>query len=419
MIHLKPFSHNLPVDVVERSIMKIKEVKKKNGEIVYRTQVSLGTDTFTGKNARKTITAKSKRELNTLVQQAKEEFIKNGYTTFKHATATTFNELATLWLENHKPTVKLQSYNGTVTIFNRHILPRLGSIRLQKLNTVFMQQFVSDVANSGYKGFKRVFSLVRNVLQYGVVLQLMPSNPMLNTITPNIKYQTIKKRDKYLKPEEVRQLLDYLDSLPPTYVNQYDTTLYKFLLATGLRIGEMLALSWSDVDLDNRTVSVNKTVIGETGAIGTPKSQSAYRTISFDKETALMLRLYKNRQTQYFKEIACDSEVIFATGRTEYGTRSNTQNRLDKHLKKAGIARFTFHTFRHTHASLLINAGIGNKQLQTRLGHSTLSMTMDIYSHMFESTEKTSPLYYEKALKNLSNAQNTTQKIKNVLLKVR
>ena len=102
---------------------------------------------------------------------------------------------------------------------------------------------------------------------------------------------------------------------PPTYTNQYDTTLYKFLLATGLRIGEMLALTWSDVDFKDNTVTVNKTVIGETGTIGTPKSKSAYRTISFDKETALMLRLYKNRQTQYFKECGYVSEALFATGR--------------------------------------------------------------------------------------------------------
>ena len=397
--------------------MKIKENIKNNGEVVYKAQVFLGTDSYTGKPARKTITAKSKKEVNKIAHQAKEEFIKNGNTTFNHATATTFKELANLWLESYKPTVKLQSYQIAYYAFNKHILPRLGGFKLQKLNSVVMQQFVNDVANSGFVNYRTILSLVSRVLKYGVSLQLLPSNPILNTITPKIKREEQKKRDKYLTPEEVGQLLAYLDSLPPTYKNQYDTTLYKFLLATGLRICEMLALTWSDIDLDNHTVMVNKTVIGETGTVGTPKSKSAYRTISFDKETALMLRLYKNRQTQYFKECGYVSEALFATGKTEYGSRSNSQTRLDRHLRKAGIERFTFHAFRHTHASLLINSGIDYKQLHTRLGHSTLAMTMDTYSHLFKSVEKEAPIYYEKALKNLVTSPNTTPKVKNALKK--
>ena len=381
--------------------MKIKENIKNNGEVVYKAQVFLGMDSYTGKPARKTITAKSKKEVNKIAHQAKEEFIKNGNTTFNHATATTFKELANLWLESYKPTVKLQSYQIAYYAFNKHILPRLGGFKLQKLNSVVMQQFVNDVANSGFVNYRTILSLVSRVLKYGVSLQLLPSNPILNTITPKIKREEQKKRDKYLTPEEVGQLLAYLDSLPPTYKNQYDTTLYKFLLATGLRICEMLALTWSDIDLDNHTVMVNKTVIGETGTVGTPKSKSAYRTISFDKETALMLRLYKNRQTQYFKECGYVSEALFATGKTEYGSRSNSQTRLDRHLRKAGIERFTFHAFRHTHASLLLNAGIGYKELQHRLGHSKISMTLDIYSHLSKDKEKEAVTYYEKALNSL------------------
>lgn len=173
------------------------------------------------------------------------------------------------------------------------------------------------------------------------------------------------------------------------------------MLATGLRIGEVLALTWSDIDLEGGTVTVNKTLIGDTGKVGTPKSPSAYRTISIDKKTVLMLRLYKNRQAQYFKEIGFTSQVVFATGRTEYGFRHNAQKRLNRHLQGAGLARFTFHAFRHTHASLLLNAGIGYKELQHRLGHSKISMTLDIYSHLSKDKEKEAVTFYEKALNSL------------------
>ena len=136
--------------------MKIKENIKNNGEVVYKAQVFLGTDSYTGKPARKTITAKSKKEVNKIAHQAKEEFIKNGNTTFNHATATTFKELANLWLESYKPTVKLQSYQIAYYAFNKHILPRLGGFKLQKLNSVVMQQFVNDVANSGFVNYRTI-----------------------------------------------------------------------------------------------------------------------------------------------------------------------------------------------------------------------------------------------------------------------
>lgn len=387
---------------LERFIMKITKITNKNGGIVYRSQIYLGTDVITGKKVKATITASTQKELKKLARQRQETFNLNGQTVHKIIKADTFKELSALWFDTYKPTVKPRTYKGTQCIFNKHILPHLGDVKLIKINTPFCQDFVNKVSASGYQEYKNVIALVKRVLQYAVSLQLIPFNPMLNTIVPKVRRDThAQQKTKHLTQEEVRQFLDYLDSLPPTYTNQYDTTLYKLLLATGLRINEALSLTWSDIDLDKSTVTVNKTSIGDTGKVGTPKSQSAYRTISIDKKTVLMLRLYKNRQAQFFKEIGFTSQVVFATGRTEYGFRHNAQNRLDKHLKAVGLPRFTFHAFRHTHASLLLNAGIGYKELQHRLGHSKISMTLDIYSHLSKDKEKEAVTFYEKALNSL------------------
>lgn len=387
---------------LERFIMKITKITRKNGSIAYRSQIYLGTDVITGKKVKATITANTQKELKRLARQRQETFNLNGQTVHKIIKADTFKELSALWFDTYKPTVKPQTYKCTRCVFNKHILPRLGDVKLIKINTPFCQDFVNKVSASGYKEYKSVIAFVKRVLQYAVSLQLIPFNPILNTIIPKVRRNThAQQKAKHLTQEEVKQLLDYLDSLPPTYANQYDTTLYKILLATGLRINEALALTWSDIDLDKSTVTVNKTLIGDTGKVGTPKSQSAYRTISIDKKTVLMLRLYKNRQAQFFKEIGFTSRAVFATGRTEYGTRPNTQKRLDKHLESAGLGRFTFHAFRHTHASLLLNAGISYKELQHRLGHSNISMTLDIYSHLSKDKEKEAVTFYEKALNSL------------------
>lgn len=387
---------------LERFIMKITKITRKNGSIAYRSQIYLGTDVITGKKVKATITANTQKELKRLARQRQETFNLNGQTVHKIIKADTFKELSALWFDTYKPTVKPQTYKATSSLFNKHIIPHLGAIKISKISTPLCQDFVNRTASSGYKEYKNIIALVRRVLQYAVSLQLLPFNPMLNTIVPKVRRDThAQQKTKYLTQEEVRQFLDYLDNLPSTYVNQYDTILYKLLLATGLRIGEALALTWSDIDLEGGTVTVNKTLIGDSGTIGTPKSPSAYRTISIDKKTVLMLRLYKNRQAQYFKEIGFTSQVVFATGRTEYGFRHNAQKRLNRHLQGAGIPRFTFHAFRHTHASLLLNAGIGYKELQHRLGHSKISMTLDIYSHLSKDKEKEAVTYYEKALNSL------------------
>ena len=387
---------------LERFIMKITKITKKNGSIAYRSQIYLGTDVITGKKVKATITANTQKELRKLARQRQETFNLNGQTVHKIIKADTFKELSALWFDTYKPTVKPQTYKATSSLFNKHIIPHLGAIKISKISTPLCQDFVNRAATSGYQEYKNIIALVRRVLQYAVSLQLLPFNPMLNTIVPKVRRDThAQQKTKYLTQEEVRQFLDYLDNLPSTYVNQYDTILYKLLLATGLRIGEVLALTWSDIDLEGGTVTVNKTLIGDIGKVGTPKSQSAYRTISIDKKTVLMLRLYKNRQAQFFKEIGFTSRAVFATGRTEYGTRPNTQKRLDKHLESAGLGRFTFHAFRHTHASLLLNAGISYKELQHRLGHSKISMTLDIYSHLSKDKEKEAVTFYEKALNSL------------------
>ncbi|SUO51251.1 DNA integration/recombination/inversion protein [Streptococcus pyogenes] len=124
--------------------------------------------------------------------------------------------------------------------------------------------------------------------------------------------------------------------------------------------------------------------------------------ISVDKKTLRSLKLYQMRQRQLFNEVGARvSEVVFATPTRKYFNASVRQSALDTRCKEAGIERFTFHAFRHTHASLLLNAGISYKELQYRLGHANISMTLDTYGHLSKDKEKEAVLYYEKAMNNL------------------
>ncbi|WP_430767558.1 tyrosine-type recombinase/integrase [Streptococcus canis] len=95
------------------------------------------------------------------------------------------------------------------------------------------------------------------------------------------------------------------------------------------------------------------------------------------------------------------SEVVFATPTRKYFSASVRQSALDTRCEEVGIERFTFHTFRHTHARLLLNAGLSYKELQYRLGHANISMTLDTYGHLSKDKEKETVSFYEKAMNSL------------------
>lgn len=182
----------------------------------------------------------------------------------------------------------------------------------------------------------------------------------------------------------------------------FDYVLYSLLLATGCRFGELAALDWSDIDLEGATISISKNYHRLVDKVGTPKSKAGYRIISIDPKTVNLLKLYKVRQGQIFREAGAEAPtVVFSTPTKERPNLATRQEFLDRRCKEVGIPRFTFHAFRHTHASLLLNAGISYKELQYRLGHSTLAMTMDIYGHLSKDKEKEAVTYFEKAMASL------------------
>lgn len=381
--------------------MTIKTITNKNGSVSYREQVYLGIDTVTGKQVQTTVTAKTKTELREKAMQKMADFKANGSTVFKLQKVETYRELVQLWLPNYKLTVKPQTYKHTVITINKHLMPIFADIRLDRLSMPFVQYFVNNLASSGLKKYKHIIALNRRVLGYAVHLQLIPTNPADNIILPRQTLQQTEKA-KHLTDAQLKQFLGYLDTLPNTYKNNYNTVLYKFLLATGCRIGEVIALLWSDIDLEKGTVSISKTYNPTIEAISTPKTKAGTRVISIDYKTVLMLRLYKVRQAQKFKkDLSPYGDHVFSNGLAPYQARHNLQRMLDNHLARAGLPRFTFHAFRHTHASLLLNAGITYKELQYRLGHSKIAMTLDTYSHLSEEKEKEVIGFFEKAINNL------------------
>ncbi|MBY5034090.1 site-specific integrase [Streptococcus gallolyticus] len=396
--------------------MKITEVKKKNGATVYRASVYLGVDQVTGKKVKTKVTGRTQKEVKQKARQEKIAFQQDGFTRFQATSIASYQELAELWWESYKYTVKPNTQDNIKRLLDNHVLPLFGVYKLDKLTTPLIQSIVNKLADKTNKGepgaylhYDKIHALNKRILQYGVTMQAISSNPARDVVLPRNTQKAKRKKVKHFDNQDLKKFLDYLGGLDlAKYRNLYEATLYKFLLATGCRINEALALSWSDIDLENATISITKT-LNHLGQINSPKSKASYRDIDIDQDTITMLKAYQLRQIQEAWKLGQTETVVFSDFIHDYPKNKTLATRLRTHFKRAGVSNIGFHGFRHTHASLLLNSGIPYKELQHRLGHSTLSMTMDIYSHLSKENAKKAVSFYETALKALQGEQKGEQ----------
>ena len=397
----------MPADGKGVKTMKITEYKKKNGTIVYRASVYLGVDKLTGKKARTTVTANTKKGVKIKAREAVNAFAANGYSVKEKPTITTYRELVALWWESYKNTIKPNSQQSMEGIVRLHILPVFGDYKLDKLTTPIIQQQVNkwaDKANKGEKGAYANYSFLNNInrriLQYGVTMQAIQHNPARDVIIPR-KQQNKEHKVKFFSNQELKQFLEYLDNLDlSSYENLFDYVLYKTLLASGCRIGEALALEWSDIDLKKGIISISKT-LNRYQETNTPKSKAGLREIDIDKATVSLLKQYKKRQQVQSWQLGRSEGIVFTPFTTKYAYACLLRKRLQGHFKSAGVPDISFHGFRHTHATIMLYAGIEAKDLQYRLGHSNISMTLNTYVHATKEGAKKAVSIFESAISNL------------------
>ena len=387
--------------------MNITEYKKKNGATVYRASVYLGVDKLTGKKARTTVTANTKKGVKIKARETVNAFAANGYSVKEKPTITTYRELVALWWESYNNTIKPNSQQSMEGIVRLHILPVFGDYKLDKLTTPIIQQQVNkwaDKANKGEKGAYANYSFLNNInrriLQYGVTMQVIQHNPARDVIIPR-KQQNKEHKVKFFSNQELKQFLGYLDNLDlSSYENFFDYVLYKTLLASGCRIGEALALEWSDIDLKKGIISISKT-LNRYQETNTPKSKAGLREVDIDTATVALLKEYKKRQQIQAWQLGRSEGIVFTPFTTKYAYACLLRKRLQGHFKSAGVPDISFHGFRHTHATIMLYAGIEAKDLQYRLGHSNISMTLNTYVHATKEGAKKAVSIFESAISNL------------------
>ncbi|WP_233135129.1 site-specific integrase [Terribacillus sp. 7520-G] len=210
----------------------------------------------------------------------------------------------------------------------------------------------------------------------------------------------------FLEKEELAHFLN----LAHSNGLEMDYLIFTLLSYTGLRIGELLALKWGDFNEKQATIRVTKTIYNRTNhfmkyQLLTPKTKGSIRTIKIDEMIVSLLKKHRLKQNEIKLKnrlVYQDNEFIFAREDGHPQLRKVVETRLKRLLKKAKIEKnITPHSFRHTHISLLSEAGVGIKEIQQRLGHTDINTTMNIYAHMTANMEEKASQQFSKLMKNL------------------
>ena len=349
----------------------------------------LGTDEATGKRIATTRRGfKTEREAKKAYKQLLIDYEKNGGLNSKPTVnIKTFEELYNLWLESYQTTVKESTFIDTKRKFRLHILPKFGNMKLDKISIAQAQKAVNEWAKK-IDSFDKLNSFCSRLMKYAISLELIDKNPFEYVIKPKSKDKDDKI--KFYTKDELQTILNYLESRTHSEdeVQRHQEFFYyclvRLLAFSGLRINEALALEWSDIDFNACTLSVSKTLSKTENGFkpSTPKTKASVRTISLDGKTMQVLKAWRTIHKEMLFMNGKRSEVVFCDMEGVQLIYSGYWYQLTNRIRDIHIPLLSFHAFRHTHASLLFASGVSMKEVQTRLGHSSIQMTMDIYTHL-------------------------------------
>ena len=396
----------------------IKKIKD-NGDISYTIRgVYIGQDVKTGKKLTASFSASTLRKLEQKINKKQIEFKEQGSTVNPSAIAGTFKDLANLWFDSFKLLVTSQNtINRVKGYLDTYLIPKFGDRKPESIESMEIQLWVNELAinasesvrlrkrkspKGSTRDFGNIIYKMKEIYDFGITNLGLTYNPV-TTIKVPPKPHKENVRINYLNEQELSLWIEYLDSLPDNRTNRRFRLICDTLLASALRINELLALTIDDIDIVRNTINVNKTLvwqagnkdIGEKGKVikkDTPKSLSGNRSVSVPKEIIVRLVSFYEEMNEYFERHELPkSKLIFPTIYGNYMTDRNERATLKKRLSSIGLPDYGFHVFRHTHASLMLNAGLNWKELQTRMGHKSISTTMDTYA-------KLAPEKYEEAV---------------------
>ncbi len=296
----------------------------------------------------------------------------------------TVEQYLTSWLESAKPTIKLSTWIRYERFVRRDALPTLGAIRLSKLSPQHLQALYAArlAAGAATTTVIHLHALLHLALDEALRLGLVQRN-VTNLVNPP---RRVREEMKALTPEQARRFLEAAAETPLE-------AFYVLAVMTGMRIGELLALKWRNVDLERHTAQVRSTVqrLGPSLAFSEPKTARSRRKVA---PQLAFEALHRHRARQAEERLAHgpawdDLDLVFPNSVGRPMEHSNLRIRsFQPLLEKAGLPRIRLHDLRHTAATLLLLQGVHVKVVSEMLGHASIAITLDLYSHVLPDMQR-------------------------------
>ncbi|MGY3748108.1 site-specific integrase [Vagococcus salmoninarum] len=371
----------------------IRQYNKKDGSKWWYFKAYLGIDPVTRKRKYTTRRGfRTKKEAKIALSRL-ELSAKDGTLTTEKKYS--FAEVKDMWLLQYKETVRESTFITVNYLFDKHILLAFSNKQIDSYNVAYCQEVANSWKNK-YATHRALKSYTSQVFNYAKQLNIISTNPMDQVNFSKGNASPKKNKIKYFDKYELKDFLElckkdsFVISLPA----------FRLLAFTGIRKGELLALEWTDIDFFNKTLKISKTLVSDANnqlKTNPPKTSSSDRVISLDNVTVKILRDWRQLQKSYLLQHGTNAnsihQIIFPSENNNYLSLNRLNTVLTRICKKSGMNDITIHGFRHTHCSILFEAGLSIKDVQDRLGHSDIHTTMNIYTHV---TEKQKELSAEK-----------------------
>ena len=297
------------------------------------------------------------------------------------------------WLASTESRLRPSTFATYEMIVKKHISPRLGSLPLQTLTAARLNALYAELLTSGRRNAKGglspstvryIHAVLRKALSDAVRWNLLPRNVADAADPPRPK----RTQMKTWSARELRTFLDHVK-------NDRLYAAWALAATTGMRRGEVLGLTWQELDLDAGRASITRTLTVVGGYelhFSEPKTAAGRRLVALDPQTVAALEAHREAQLlerSLMREAYSDSDLVFAR---EDGTPIHPDSFSDaflRHSKEAGLPRIRLHDLRHTHATLALAAGVHPKVVSERLGHASVTITLDTYSHAIPAMQET------------------------------
>lgn len=283
------------------------------------------------------------------------------------------------WLaDTAQPSVRPSTY-ASYQLHVRRLLPLIGAIKLGKLGPAQVQAAYAELHRQGLspQTIQHTHTVLHRALKQAVIWGLIARNPTDGATRPRIE----RREMKILTELQVRQFLAATRS-------DEMHTLWTLLVTTGIRLGEALGLKWEDVDLEAGRIVIRRALQQQTGrglVFVEPKSHRSRRTVVLAPGTAAELSEHRRDQLEYLLMLGPHwqgQDLVFCNDVGRPLQSGQVSWRFHKALDDAGLPRLRLHDLRHTAASLLLAKGVHPKIVQEMLGHATITLTLDTYSHL-------------------------------------